>query len=180
MNKELKQNNYILVKEMIPSERAEMLAAEFENFAKNSPMAIYDEQCPKSIAMYDFMPFVRLMVELTPKMNGIVKEQLLPTYAYSRVYQNGEILDRHLDRPACEISMTMNLSQDRYNWPIFIKNPQGEEKSINLNPGDALVYRGTVAEHWRDSFQGEKHIQVFMHYVRAFGENCWAYFDKRK
>jgi hypothetical protein len=35
---------------------------------------------------------------------------------------------------------------------------------INLKPGDMLVYSGCDLEHWREPFQGDECIQVFLHY----------------
>ena len=35
---------------------------------------------------------------------------------------------------------------------------------VNLKPGDMLVYRGMELEHWREEFQGDNCVQVFLHY----------------
>jgi hypothetical protein len=35
---------------------------------------------------------------------------------------------------------------------------------IKLKPGDMLVYRGNLLEHWRNDFEGENCGQVFLHY----------------
>ena len=35
--------------------------------------------------------------------------KLVPTYSYTRLYRKGNILQRHKDRPSCEISTTLNL-----------------------------------------------------------------------
>ena len=35
--------------------------------------------------------------------------KVLPTYTYARIYKTGDILERHKDRPSCEISTTVNL-----------------------------------------------------------------------
>jgi predicted 2-oxoglutarate/Fe(II)-dependent dioxygenase YbiX len=62
-------------------------------------------------------------------------------------------------------------------WPIWIKTPEGEDRSVELNSGDAMMYRGTIAEHWRDQYQGDEYVQVFLHYVRSRGECAYTYFD---
>lgn len=41
-----------------------------------------------------------------------------------------------------------------------------------------MMYRGNIADHWRDKFEGREYVQVFLHYVRSRGENNWAFFDK--
>jgi hypothetical protein len=84
----------------------------------------------------------------------------------------------HSDK-ACEISITVNLSSDA-EWPIFIQKPDCTEAAVELKPGDAMLYLGCVADHWREPYTGNNYAQVFMHYVRRDGPNAWAYFDKRK
>jgi hypothetical protein len=102
--------------------------------------------------------------------------KLIPTYAYARIYKKGDILERHKDRFSCEISTTLNLGGDE--WPIFIeKDPKKggvkEGKYVSdytkgskviLKPGDMLVYKGNLLEHWRDPFVGDDCAQVFLHY----------------
>ena len=59
----------------------------------------------------------------------------------------------------------MNLAGDA--WPIYLE-PSGKEGmkgiKVDLDPGDMLVYRGCELEHWREPFQGDECIQVFLHY----------------
>ena len=74
-------------------------------------------------------------------------------------------MPRHKDRPACEISCTLNLGGDE--WPIFIDPTGGEGQEgveVLLKQGDALLYRGCDLQHWREPFEGETCYQVFLHY----------------
>ena len=119
------------------------------------------------------------MCEKTPEISEILEETVLPTYTYARVYKNGSILEKHKDRDACEISLTLHLGGDN-PWPICIKTPEGENNCVVIEPGDAIMYRGTIAEHWRDAYVGEEYVQVFLHYVRSRGECSYTYFDKIK
>jgi len=113
---------------------------------------------------------------------GIMSEHtgldLLPNYTYWRLYETDSILKAHKDRASCEISATVclgynnsNVSADEfpnYNWPMWI-NSDGEDIPVQLNPGDAIIYRGCDVEHWRDPFKGLNHAQVFLHYSDANG-----------
>lgn len=175
MKIELIQNNYLVAKSFIGENKAKKLAEEFE---KQTNLML-DEQCPSSLAMYDFMPFVRLLIEKIPDVSELIGEPVLPTYTYARIYKHGEILHRHRDRPACEISLTLNLTKSE-SWPICIQRPDGGETCLEQSPGDAMLYLGCVADHWREPYAGDHHVQVFLHYVRANGAKAWAYFDKRK
>ena len=85
---------------------------------------------------------------------------------------------RHKDRPSCEISATMcigyntsNLQNKNpdYNWPMFVKN-SNEETSVNLNPGDILIYKGCELEHWREPYEGLNQAQAFFHFNEKQGK----------
>jgi hypothetical protein len=43
-------------------------------------------------------------------------------------------------------------------------------KKVNLKPGDGVIYRGCEIEHWREAYEGDYHIQAFLHYVDANGK----------
>ena len=98
----------------------------------------------------------------------------------TRIYTKGDELKRHKDRHECEISTTLNLGGDP--WPIYIlesakegqrvtpgKNKdyipsKKEGKKIVLKPGDMLIYKGYLFEHYRKKFTGDTCVQVFLHY----------------
>jgi hypothetical protein len=170
------QNNYLHVPGFISQGEACFLAKEFKEHCKKFNLQ-GDPQAPNSQAMYNFLPFLRLLIEKIPEINVLLGEKVLPTYTYGRVYKENSVLLRHRDRPACEISFTLNLSKSS-DWPIYFQRPDSSEVSIELNPGDAVLYLGCQADHWRNEFTGQEYTQLFMHYVRSHGPKSWAYFDK--
>jgi len=176
MKKSLIENNYIVLPNFISKERASNLSFEFLTHCKENDLG-GDEQAPNSYSKYNYISFLELLCEKTPEISSAIGESVLPTYNYARVYKNGSELVRHTDRDACEISVTLHLHGDSA-WPIWIETPYGEQRSIDLNPGDAMIYLGRIAPHWRDSYGGEYYTQVFLHYVRSRGDCSYAYFDK--
>lgn len=172
---ELAANHYIPAPGFIEPRRAEELAAEFFELERAGNY-VTDAQAPNSPAAYNFLPFVRLLVEKVPYVSELVGEPVLPTYAYGRIYKTGAVLKRHRDRDACEISFTLNLTRD-VAWPIFIEQPNGTAVELDLNPGDAVMYLGCEAYHWRNAYAGNDHAQLFLHYVRAHGPRAWAFFN---
>jgi hypothetical protein len=180
MNEKLLKNNYLIIPNFISPYKAHTLSKEFSEYCENGNLIYGDDtQAPKSYSEYNYISFLELLCEKTQEVSSILEETVLPTYAYARVYKNGSVLDRHVDRDACEISITVHLGGDK-SYPIFIKTPNGEERSVELNPGDAMMYLGIVAEHWRESYTGENYCQVFLHYVRSRGECMYTYFDKNQ
>jgi hypothetical protein len=178
MNSKLLQNNYIIIPNFISSYKATELALEFEDYCQKNNLT-GDPQAPNSYSKYNYISFLELLCEKTQEISSILEESVLPTYTYSRIYFNQSVLEKHTDRDACEISLTLHLTGDK-PWPIYIKTPSGEERSVILQPGDAMMYLGKIAEHWRNSYEGEKYSQIFLHYVRSRGDCSYAYFDKIK
>tara|TARA_R110000850_G_scaffold215804_2_gene341359 strand:+ start:345 stop:887 length:543 start_codon:yes stop_codon:yes gene_type:complete len=109
------------------------------------------------------------------KMEELTGIELYPTYSFSRVYTSNAILKKHTDRPSCEISITIMFGSCKtHDWPIYM----GEEK-ITLESGDAVIYLGCEIPHGRDAFEGDFHMQGFLHYVDRNGPNAEYKYDKR-
>lgn len=117
-------------------------------------------------------PFDGLLEYLRPRVQKHCGLRLLPTYSYFRMYKRGDVLQRHRDRPACEISVTLNIGQKPLDpWPIYLQG-DGEPHGAELKPGDGLLYRGIDLFHWRDAYSGEALVQVFLHYVDRDGPHA--------
>jgi hypothetical protein len=176
MNKQLIENNYIILPNFISKERSIDLSAEFLSHCEKNNVD-GDSQAPNSYSTYNYISFLELLCEKTPEISSLIEETVLPTYVYSRVYKNGSELLAHTDRDACEISVTLHLDGDS-SWPIWIETPSGEKRCVKLNPGDTMIYLGRNAVHWRGPYQGKNYTQVFLHYVRSRGDCSYTYFDK--
>ena len=99
--------------------------------------------------------------------------------SYLRLYKRGDVLKRHRDRKACEISLSLNIGQRPAEpWPLCVESER-ESFSASLLPGDALLYRGIDLFHWREVYEGEALVQVFLHYVDRDGKHADKKFDGR-
>ena len=112
------------------------------------------------------------------KETGLTLE---PTYSFSRVYQGGEELKPHTDRPSCEISVTVNVACTTSEpWPIWMQYASNDPTKCMLNPGDAVIYKGCEVMHWRRPLeQRAVNPQFMLHYVVKDGPNVAYKFDKR-
>ena len=132
-----------------------------------------DDQIPDTYSHYADILMETLLEKLQPRMEAESGLELSPTYSYARIYKKGDVLERHTDRYSCEISATMNLGGDP--WELFIDPTGGtgkSGKSILMEPGDLVMYRGCELEHWREAFEGENCGQVFFHYNDASGKEA--------
>ena len=138
-----------------------------------------DKQIPNTYSHYADIAMETLLLGLLPKMEENTGLKLIPTYSYARIYKKGDILHRHKDRKSCEISATVHLGGDK--WPIFLE-PSGKTNQkgvkVNLNSGDMLIYKGCELEHWREPFQNELCVQVFLHYNRRNDKNNNKFDDR--
>jgi len=193
MKAKFKKNHFIVIKEAVDPKVANFIynyflmkrqvAKTFFDTRYISPFTqewgIWnEEQVPNTYSNYADVAMETLLLAVQPKMEKETGLKLNPTYSYARIYKTGDELKRHKDRFSCEISTTLNLGGDE--WPIFIENKKNvgipdEKKGITtssknkgtkiiLNPGDMLVYKGMILEHWRETFLGKDCAQVFLHY----------------
>ena len=170
---------YVHLKEFLDIENCKELTAELNRLVERK-ITVNDEQCPKSDGVYGAMAFDKLLVDLLPHFENISEKRLLPTYSYARLYRPGEKLKIHTDRESCEISATITLGFEDKVWPIYMADKNGKNpKKIEMEIGDAVLYRGMEKAHWRNKFKGKWQAQVFLHYVDADGSNKEWKFDKR-
>lgn len=107
-------------------------------------------------------------------------KELIPTYSYARIYQPEEKLSPHVDRPACEISVTVNVATKGEFSPIYTQYGQNDPEKHVLNPGDAVVYMGCDVMHWRQPLkEGQLNVQFMLHYVDKNGPHAEYAIDKR-
>ena len=204
-----KKKKYIVIKKTLSKEMSDFIykyfllkrqvASTLFNLKYISPFTTEfgvwnDEQVPNTYSHYADIAMETLLLAVQPIMEKQTGLKLIPTYSYARIYKNGDVLHRHKDRFSCEISTTLNLGGDK--WPIYIeKDPKKggvvEGKGyitdntkgikVDLKPGDMLVYRGNMLEHWREEFKGTDCGQVFLHYNNASTKGAKDnIFDKRK
>ena len=184
-------NYFSMQKQVYDTCKATRYFSPFENIIGNYENE--EEQIPNTYSQYGNMAMETLMLKIQPVMEKTTGLKLYPAYTYARIYKKGDVLKRHKDRFSCEISTTMNLGGD--DWPLYLEPDSskggvkegGEYVSentkgvrVDLKPGDMLIYSGCELEHWREAFEGEDCVQVFLHYNRAGSKTAKENeFDKR-
>ena len=167
-------------------------------------------QVEGSIARYWHPQYRDVHTKIRLILEQAIGRKLYNTYYYDRFYFPGQALTIHADRPACEISVSVHVSTNiEENWPIWIKTPdiftdsskmelisKGENRSVDLGPGDGMVYKGCERPHWRDPMPGlietalakakgyQVHSlyyhQIFFHYVLQDGIRAHHAWDMSK
>ena len=175
-----KEDGYEVVRNVLSSTTLQFVSESIGLLRKRNQLKYNDSQVEKAYAAYGNPISERLLQSLRPAVSRVTSYPLLPAYSYLRVYLRGAVLAKHVDRPSCEISTTVAISYDAPAlWPLYLE-AKGEVVRVELNPGDMLVYRGPDLPHWRTAFDGEKQIQIFLHYVREDGPYKDLKFDRRE
>ena len=153
-----------------------------------------ETQVNGSVARYWHPQYRKIHSEIRLILEQVIGRKLYNTYYYDRFYFPGQPLIKHTDRPSCEISVTIHIGTNiKESWPIWIKTPDtfedstmktliasGENRSVHLEAGDGMIYKGCERPHWRDPMPGllESKInkdeslyyhQIFFHYVLQDG-----------
>jgi len=90
---------------------------------------------------------------------------LQPTYWFCTQYYHKSYMVAHKDREACEISVSVNISQDN-PWDLCLRDKTGKIIRSQINPGEGVLYSGTEVTHWRTPYKGQTYTQLFLHYVK--------------
>ncbi|MBN8281273.1 MAG: hypothetical protein J0M16_11735, partial [Gammaproteobacteria bacterium] len=108
-------------------------------------------------------------------VNTIGPEPVLPSYSFLSCYEEGAVLDRHLDRPQCRYNicfvLDMQFTDGRTGepepWPIYLEL-QGRPVEALMQVGDGVFFSGSSIWHWRDALPpGRRVVVCFSHYVPA-------------
>jgi hypothetical protein len=118
----------------------------------------------------------------------------MPSYAYFRIYQKGDICRVHSDRQACEHSLSLtvelgdnvqwalSLEKRRLEGPVAAVDPDfGREpfSSLPMSAGDAVMYRGVNHRHGRlEPNPNSWSAHLFLHWVDAKGPYTGHAFDR--
>lgn len=149
----------------------------------------------KSIELYayHYPPMLMFLWGLTPTVAQLMGIDLLPTYAYLRIYSRGDICRVHSDRHSCQHSLSLTLAYgDGIEWPLEIATDSQPEptaqvdddfvgrgfSSIAMKPGDGVLYKGVNHRHGRITPNPNSwSAHLFMHWVERGGPYASHAFD---
>ncbi|HYC95923.1 MAG TPA: hypothetical protein VEB39_09535 [Sphingomicrobium sp.] len=138
--------------------------------------------------------FASFLWGMTPAVERLTGEALLPTYAYFRLYRQGDICRVHGDRHACEHSLSLTLAySDDMPWPLQVSARRVEQPyaradeafavdeaagSVAMSAGDAVLYQGVHHHHGRTTPNPNQwSAHLFLHWVGRNGPYAGQAFD---
>ena len=90
--------------------------------------------------------------------------------------KEGDKLLNHIDRGELVVSGTIHIGGNQ--WELGMKDLSGNNKNINLRPGDCVIYQGHNCQHWREPLEGKECLQLFLHYTPT--KNEYFKYDRRE
>lgn len=177
---EFAANSYVIVKGFLDPQSVDTISRYLENALKRYPENNQGGDDSSKISWYADPLTEVVLRNALPDVETATGLKLDPSYSFTRVYQKGDELLPHIDRPACEISVTCHIATKGKPWPIYMKAP-GKEPTVHyLEPGDACVYKGCEVTHWRNkAVDTDINVQVMLHYVDKNGPHAGHRFDGR-
>ena len=140
-----------------------------------------------------YPPMATFHWALTPTAAAVAGCALVPTYAYFRAYQQGDVCLVHSDRHACEhsLSLTLHLADER-PWALCVEHRRIEQPEaigrdfgeqaftpLPMSAGDAVMYRGVDHRHGRlEPNPNAWSAHLFLHWVDANGPHADHAFDR--
>lgn len=181
--KEFQTKGYTIVRGFLDSQSVQTISRYLENSLKRYPENNQGGNPNESskISWYADPLIETVLLNSLPEMETITGSKLFPSYSYTRVYTKGDELKPHIDRPACEVSVTCHVATVGKPWPIWMQAPGSEPSKHYLEPGDACVYHGCQVKHWREpATETDVNVQFMLHYVKQDGSNADHKFDRRQ
>jgi hypothetical protein len=180
--RKFREHRYLLVKGILPCPILEYLKVYYAVLLTNNGFS-RDEQCPSSLSLGADPGLDAILEWVRPEVGRLVGFEVAPTYSYTRRYAKGELLPRHTDRDACEVSVTTSIEIPKGAGPsvVHLKPPNARETKVEMREGDGCIYAGAEVEHWRERFRVDGYVQLFLHFISKRGPNYpELVFDGRK
>lgn len=121
---------------------------------------------------------------LTSLIAERVKAEVVPSFAFFRMYFKDDVCRVHSDRPACEVSLSLTIAySDGHPWDLSIGTATDFDRcavdedfgaepfnSFAMEPGDGVLYHGSVRRHGRVVPNPNRwSAHLFLHWVDPEG-----------
>jgi hypothetical protein len=195
-----RDSGYVLLERLFPPPVLAMFRARLQEdlglMRSRAFVRTNDLLTKPSIEVYslEYPPMATFLWGLTPRVSQVAGCELMPAYAYFRIYQQGDVCKVHSDRQACEhsLSLTVELGEN-LSWALSFEKRHLEEpsaeidsgfgdqpySSLAMKAGDAVMYRGVNHRHGRlEPNPNSWSAHMFLHWVDPTGPYAGHAFDR--
>ena len=168
--RELEERGYTIVEQLVPEHVLGGLNAYYAALVQNGFLVNGDEQSRRH-NLHNEPVTCWLHRHTKPLVDRIIPERVTCSYTYLGFYMPGSALDRHTDREQCEYTLSLAIRAEpsarrEDAWPLYLELPDSSHVANLLAPGDAIVFKGRVLPHFRETLQ-ENRVAWFalLHFV---------------
>ena len=138
---------------------------EVENNVIENESQMYGEFGNDTFSIYGDLAFDSILLGKKSELEGYTGVDLLPSFTEAILHKKNSVSSGHTDRENCQISLSVCLGFEGPKiWPLWIKEKNGKKIEVQLKKGDAIVYRETDVESWREPYAGFQQAQLLIHY----------------
>ena len=125
------ENGYEVRKNVISKEIPDLAYHYYKLKVENNEVGIDNYQVPGTITLYGDTLGDAILRWTLPLAQEVIGEELHPCYTFMRIYNKGDFLEPHCDRPSCEFSATLPIHFDK-SWPIMMQKYDLEKYGDNF------------------------------------------------
>jgi hypothetical protein len=161
---------YVELSGLLPPFHLGALRRYYRYHTRMGTFSLGDAQTLGRYVAYDEPTTRYVHQQLARTISDVARRVVVPTYSYLALYQGGAVLDPHVDREACEytVSLCIDATPDPAaygSWPLHLMTAAGQQ-SFTFGIGDALLFRGRELTHWRDRLpEGFTSSSVLFHFA---------------
>jgi hypothetical protein len=195
-SEEIKNNGFVVIRNFFSTDSHNALV-DFVEYVKGGGRASRDGKDYvqfKRNYLHNHIFTVDVHSQLTELATGIFGQEVLPTYSFTSLYEEGGMCPLHIDRNDCRWTIDYQVkSEQEEPWPLRISRPfdederhrvsgtqeghPNEESQINktiednewgevlLNDNDAVCYSGTHSWHYRPTPSKAPVDLIFFHFI---------------
>lgn len=166
-----KQTCDFFAKEMLYLKEADMLTKEkLCNLALHNPTVDEINNFRSSFGVGNIPKFEAYLKRVTEPIARKLNVDWQSSHTYCRIYYNGGMLGKHIDRPGLDYTLSITLDNKlNKSWPLYAIDKKGNPIDTDTGVGDGLLIVGREMEHWRDHLvcgPDEYIIQLFFHWKK--------------
>jgi len=170
--------NYQIIQSFLSPEMCQLVFDYISLRRETKTMLEPDDRVPGAGRLNGDMLLETILKQKQSTIETLIGAPVWPSYTYARMHSCGASMVRHIDRPASEIGVTVAIGGDR-KWPIWFSTADGDVP-VELESGEAVMYRGCILPHWRERYAGRIQVQCMFFYVEKNGPNAVWKFNGRK
>ena len=180
------KKSYWVIKQALSQEVCALLASYAQLKASSKPQRRKSADPLKDIHReYGDAMMETLLAQFTPLVEQATGLALWPTLSFYYTYKKGNRLNPHKDRSSCQIVAGLCIGvddayqQSKGMWPLILQ-VDGKPKSVALDVGDLVIFKGHETAHWREPFTGAWFVSAIFGYVDKKGPFAFQKYDQRK